>query len=73
MKDKPLEKKTKVELIELVLALNEENIEMYDRIQNLELYLEFLRVKYPSAWKNLRKHFPGLPGHVNQKKEKAAE
>ena len=68
-----LNKMTKADLKSLIFALSDENNDMFNRIENLELYLEFIRINYPGAWKNLRKHFPGLPGHVNQKKPKNEE
>ena len=58
------EKSTKKELLAIIDAIVDENVEQDNRIKNLELYLEFMRVNAPAAWKKLRKEFPGLPGHV---------
>lgn len=58
------EKTTKKDLLAMIDVLIDENNEYELRIKNLELYLEFLRIEAPSAWKKLRKQFPGLPGHI---------
>lgn len=68
-----LNKMTKADLKSLIFALSDENNDMFNRIENLELYLEFIRVKYPGAWKNLRKNFPGLPGHISKPVKKVKE